>query len=485
MGAGILQMTGYEHTEIDPDLWNSLVDEAFLLGDAASLAYDDAVQMARDGRLRVWECDYRIHTRTGDERWIYESALELPGQDGISRSSIGILQDITARKQVEEALRQSETKFRSIVEQLTEGFSLLDEEGRILEWNRAQENITGLKRDEVSGQYFWDVEQRVLLPEHHHARYVRQHRALVERGLKTGRSIFFQKPIEAIILNTRGQKIHVQQISFPMRTEKGFRIGSLLRDVTRQKEAEAQLLRWSEELEQRVNERTIQLETANKELEAFSYSISHDLRAPLRAIDGFTRILSEEINSFASMENKRHLRVIRDNAQQMGRLIDDLLAFSRLGRQQINKTPLDTNEIIQQSLVILSSDIEGRHIQFDIPDLPVSWGDATLLKQVWVNLLSNAIKFTRQCSPAKIQLGFEQRDVDTIFLIRDNGVGFDIRYADKLFGVFQRLHRPEEYEGTGVGLAIVQRIVRRHGGDIWADSDLGKGATFYFRLPAG
>lgn len=240
---------------------------------------------------------------------------------------------------------------------------------------------------------------------------------------------------------------------------------------------------------------TAALEAANKELEAFSYSVSHDLRAPLRAMDGFSRILLEEYASQLSPEAQRYLRLVRDSARQMGLLIDDLLAFSRLSRQPLNKQPVAPAKLVRQALEELRAEQEGRRIEIIIGDpsagsgqaLPICQADPILLKQVFVNLLSNALKFTRRREVARIEVGYLPRPGEGgeggAYFVKDNGVGFDMRYADKLFGVFQRLHRAEEYEGTGVGLAIVQRIIHRHGGRVWAEAEVDGGATFYFTIP--
>ena len=242
-----------------------------------------------------------------------------------------------------------------------------------------------------------------------------------------------------------------------------------------------------ENMQAQLGQRAIQLEAANQELEAFSYSISHDLRAPLRAMDGFSRILLEEYAPQLPAEAQRYLGLVRDNAQQMGHLIEDLLAFSRLSRQPLNKQTVAPAELVRQVLAELRAEQEGRKVEVTIGDLPACEADPALLKQVWVNLLSNALKFTRKREDAqhRNRCPSQIRQPECIYFVKDNGVGFDMQYANKLFGVFQRLHRAEEYEGTGVGLAIVQRIVHRHGGRIWAEAEVDKGATFYFTLEGG
>ena len=235
-------------------------------------------------------------------------------------------------------------------------------------------------------------------------------------------------------------------------------------------------------LEKRVSERTVQLEAANQELEAFSYSVSHDLRAPLRAIDGFSRMLLRDYQALLPADGQDLLQAVRENTQQMARLIDDLLAFSRLSRQSLNKEPVVLATLVQRVLRDLSADQEGRQVEIVLGDLPTCQSDPRLLQQVFVNLLSNAFKYTRHRDVARIEVGCRVQNGGTVYFVKDNGAGFDMRYADKLFGVFQRLHRAEEFEGTGVGLAIVQRIIHRHGGRIWAEAEVDKGATFYFTL---
>ena len=237
-----------------------------------------------------------------------------------------------------------------------------------------------------------------------------------------------------------------------------------------------------EDLERRVVERTAQLKAANNELESFSYSVAHDLRAPLRAMDGFSRLVVEDFAPLLPDEAQRYLHLVRENAQQMGHLIDDLLTFARLSRQPVNRQPVHTADLVEQVVKDLQHDREGRAVHIAINDLPVCQADPALLRQVFANLLSNALKFTRTREEARIEVRSQTDDGEPVYVVKDNGVGFDMQYMGKLFGVFQRLHRAEEYEGTGVGLAIVQRIIHRHGGRIWAEAAVDKGATFYFTL---
>src|SRR5688572_30030046 len=244
-----------------------------------------------------------------------------------------------------------------------------------------------------------------------------------------------------------------------------------------------QVSRSHHDLEAQVAQRTKALEETNAELESFSYSVSHDLRAPLRAIHGFARILVEDHSADVDPEAQRLLGIIDQNTRRMGQLIDDLLAFSRLGRQELEKRPVDMTELVSAVAEDVRRGDTNGGIDFKILPLPPAQGDRALLRQVWGNLLQNAAKFSRERDRPHIEIGFRPDGNQTVYYVRDNGAGFDDRYTDKLFGVFQRLHREDEFEGTGVGLAIVKRIVQRHGGRVWAESKLNEGATFYFTLP--
>lgn len=253
---------------------------------------------------------------------------------------------------------------------------------------------------------------------------------------------------------------------------------SIFRDITTAKRTEDAIRSLNAELQQRVAER----DETNKELEAFSYSVSHDLRAPLRAMQGFARILIDEHGADLPDEARRYLNRVADNARQMGLMVDDLLEFSRLGRQPLKKQPVDLAGVVRRALELLEPALEGRRIELSVGALASCEGDPALLGQVFVNLIGNAIKYSNGRTPARIELGSGPGAAgEPVYYVKDNGAGFDMRYANKLFGVFQRLHG-SDYEGTGVGLAIVQRIVHRHGGRIWAEAEVDKGATFFFTL---
>jgi PAS domain S-box-containing protein len=266
----------------------------------------------------------------------------------------------------------------------------------------------------------------------------------------------------------------------------GRRLGRLVlaNDVTARQQAEEEIHRLNADLEKRIEQRTAQLQTTNRELESFSYSVSHDLRAPLRHIEGYVELVVRHAGDSLNEKSRKHLQTVSESVAEMGQLIDDLLDFSRMGRVEMRQTRIDLDRLVDETIGSLETSVDTRNIIWKRHSLPPVEADWALLKQVFVNLLSNAVKYTRPRNPAEVEIGcVSEENGEAVLFVRDNGVGFDMKYAGKLFGVFQRLHHTDEFEGTGVGLATVQRIIVRHGGRVWADSTLDRGATFFFTLP--
>jgi PAS domain S-box-containing protein len=364
-------------------------------------------------------------------------------------------------------LELREEKFRSIFENALEGILSCSPDGTILSANPAAAGTLGYEiQDELVGrsvlQILATVEQKSTI-----------FGKIEEKG--------YIKNVEVRLKGKDGRLIDalISGILYTGQIGSALRIEMIFTDITGRKCAELEIKKLNEELKHHI----ILLEAANKELEAFSYSVSHDLRAPLRAINGFSCILNEDYASQLSPEAKRYFGLVRSNTIHMGRLIDDLLSFSRLSRQPLKKQQVSLVDLIHQTLDDLRHEKEGRRVEITLGNLPACHGDPTLLKQVFINLLSNALKFTGKRETSLIEIGFCEKDGESVYYVKDNGVGFDMQYVHKLFGVFQRLHSTDEFEGTGVGLAIVQRIIHRHGGRVWAEGKVEEGATFYFTLP--
>ncbi|TLY36622.1 MAG: PAS domain S-box protein [Nitrospirae bacterium] len=380
----------------------------------------------------------------------------------IQEANNQLQRELDARKRAEAALQKSEEGFRAVAETATEAIVSADKRGHITYFNPGAERIFGYAARDVIGSPL-----TLLMPQRFHE----AHRQGLSRFLSTGQARVIGRTVELVGQRKEGTEFPLELSLASWKAGGETYFTGILRDITERKR-----------LEQEVQQRSAAFEAANKELEAFSYSVSHDLRAPLRAIDGFSRILLEDHIAHLPADAQRYLHAVRNNSQQMGRLIDDLLTFARLSRQPLSKQLVRPADLVQQCVEELRAEQQGRRVEMAIGDLPACQADPALLKQVWLNLISNALKYTRKQEMAVIAVGCQEQDSATAYFVRDNGVGFDMRYADKLFGVFQRLHRAEEYAGTGVGLAIVQRIIHRHGGRVWAEAAVNHGATFYFTL---
>jgi PAS domain S-box-containing protein len=409
----------------------------------------------------------RFERPDGTAQWIRWEVRPWRVPNGRIGGILIFSEDISARKHDEEARAQ----LAAIVESSDDAIVGKTPDGIITSWNQGAVRLFGYTSEEIIGQPV-----TVCIPADHLDEEIQ----ILER-LRRGEYI---RHYETVRRRKDGSLVDVSLTISPIHDALGKIVGvsKIARDITDRKRAQEKIQQLNNELEQRVLERTAQLEAANKELEAFSYSVSHDLRAPLRAVDGFSQAVEEDYGPLLPEEGRRFLHTIREGAQRMGTLIDDLLSFSQLSRQPVSQHTVDNERLVREVLEELNPAQQGRQVEIRVGALPPSQGDAALLKQVWVNLLSNALKYTRKRAAAVIEVGCGREQNEDVYFVRDNGTGFDMQYADKLFGVFQRLHRMEDYEGTGVGLAIVQRVIHRHGGRVWADAAPDRGATFYFTL---
>ena len=376
--------------------------------------------------------------------------------------------DISARKRMEDEVRQSHAFLDSIVENIPNMIFVKDAaELRFVRFNRAGEELLGFSRRELIGKSDHD-----FFPRPEADLFTARDREVLAGGK------LVDIEAEEIATRTRGVRIlHTRKLPvFDSAGRPRYLLG-ISEDITEQRRAQEGIRALNADLAARAR----QLEDMNKELESFSYSVSHDLRAPLRAVDGYARMIEEDYAERLDDEGRRLLGVVRASSRKMGRLIDDLLAFSRLGRQAVARAKVDMGRLVDEVVADLRERFPGTKIE--TAALPDTEGDGALLKQVWTNLIGNALKYSAKAPAPRVCIGAEGGEAENVYWVEDNGAGFDMRYRDKLFGVFQRLHRPDEFEGTGVGLAIVQRIVARHGGRVDAEATPGRGAKFAFALP--
>jgi PAS domain S-box-containing protein len=406
-------------------------------------------------------------------RGSYDRPMQVRARDEIGYLADAFEQMRTSRQRAEAALRESELRFRSVAQSANDAIIAADSRGNIIFWNQGAQAIFGYVEADVLGKPL-----TLLMP----PRYREAHQRGLERLQAIGEPRLLGQTMALQGLRQDGSEFAVELSLGTWHTEEGTFYSGILRDITERQWAEDEIRRLNVELEQRVVERTAQLEAANQELEAFSYSVSHDLRAPLRGIDGFSRFLLKHCFDKLDTREQDYLQRIRAASQRMGQLIDDLLHLARLTRIDIRRQAVDLSKLARSIAAELRQTQPQRHVECIIADGLLVYGDRRLLQVMLQNLLGNAWKFTAKLSHARIEVGHTQYDGKIVYYVRDNGAGFDMAYAEKLFAPFQRLHTPDEFEGTGIGLATVQRIVHRHGGRIWAEGIVDQGATFYFTL---
>jgi PAS domain S-box-containing protein len=446
---------------------NSLIGSDFA-------SYFTEPEKAQAGYEQVFDKGYvhdfplALKNASGAVMDVLYNAVTFNDETGNVQGVFAAARDVTDRKRAQEELQRIEGEQRIILDSIPAWVFYKDCENRFVRVNNAFSKVMGIPREQLEGKSLYE-----LYPKEQADAFLRDDLAVIESG----------KPKVNIVepMTSGGSTLWALTDKIPYRDAQGKILGIIgfTVDITELKKAENKI----KELNERLNENLKHLESTNKELESFAYSVSHDLRTPLRAIDGFSKKITDGYERNLDDEGKRLLGVIRENTRTMGKLIDDLLSFSRIGRQEIKKTKIEMKNIVTKAMKDLANDASGRKIELVVGDLPIIQGDRPLMSQAIVNLLSNAIKFTKNRAVANIEVSGRKEGDEIIYSVKDNGAGFDMKYVGKLFGVFQRLHTANEFEGTGVGLAIVQRIIHKHGGRVWAEGKVNEGATFYFALP--
>jgi PAS domain S-box-containing protein len=458
---------------------------------------DPIVSLAETARIISRERIYSVRasaTGNRDELAILIGTFnEMLAQ--IQERDTALQSEIAGRRHAQEELHESQARLAGIIASATDAIVAVDEQQRVVLFNAAAERMFRCPAAQA-------LEQSIefFIPQ----RFRSQHAAHIQRFGEAGVTNRAMGSLDALwAVRTDGEEFQIEASISQVVSDGKKLFTVILRDVTERKQGEdrlasqaeelsrqaaelarteQELRKLNDELEHRVAERTAELEATNQDLEAFTYSVSHDLRAPLRHMNGFTRILVEDFGSLLPAEAQRHLERIENGAQRMGLLVDELLNLTRVGRKSLAVQVAGLGSIVKDVISLLAPEIDGRQVQWQIAELPFVECDPTLMRQVFQNLISNALKYSRPRPLSVIEIGQVEKDGIPAIFVKDNGVGFSMKYADKLFGVFQRLHRPEDFEGTGVGLATVHRIIQKHGGRVWAEAELDRGATFYFTL---
>lgn len=433
----------------------------------------DEVQTAIQQHLD-FDTEYRVVWPDGSEHDVTARGRAFYDDAGAPVRMSGVCLDITERKLAEEALREGQARLAALVASAMDAIVSVDTDQRVVMFNAAAEKMFRCSASDALGQ---PIER--FVPERFRGRHGEHIARFGETGV-TSRSMGALGAISGLRADGDEFPIEASISQAKVGNQKLYTV--ILRDITERRRAEEEIRKLNEELEQRVATRTAELEAANRELESFAYSVSHDLRAPLRAMDGFALALLEDYREKVDDQGKQYLGRIRGAAKQMAQLIDDLLALSRTARAEILREQVNLSGLVEIITAELKRHEPGRQVEVIIQPDVSGHGDRRLLRTVLENVLGNAWKFTSKRPQARIEFGAEARGASTVYFVRDNGAGFDMTYAAKLFGVFQRLHSPGEFAGTGVGLASVQRIIHRHGGKVWADAVPQQGATFFFTL---
>jgi hypothetical protein len=478
------QYTGTTPEQMEGWGWQSVIDPAMLPKVMkrwqASIATGEPFDM-----------EFPLRGADGTFRTFLNRVMPLKDSEGRVVRWFGTNTDISERKEAQEllaaqaqelsvsreALEAQTRMFKLVLDSMGKGLIAADRDGHFLIWNDSAKKLMGRDASDLPTEQ-WTPHYQVFLSDG--ITPCPPDRLPLVRALR-GESV----QVEMMVQQPGcAEGVFLEVSARPLKDDHDNLGGgvAVLRDITERKNAEREIQALNQTLETRVIERTAELKVANKELEAFTYSVSHDLRAPIRHISGFAKILVEKFRSSLPAEAHEHLQLIVEAAHRMGQMVDEMLKLARLGRQGLAVKVTGLNSLVEDVITLLAPETEGRQVEWKIGQLPFAECDPILMPQVFQNLISNALKYSRPRSTAVIEIGQTEKEGEKVIFVKDNGVGFDMKYSDKLFGVFQRLHVAEEFEGNGIGLATVDRIVKKHGGRVWVEAELDRGATFFFTL---